>query len=86
LLKTGQRRVFFLGIKSPPGAVFTPRVKRTPVEGRRGGGIEALDEHVDPGDEDEEQQDEADLEPGLPDGLFSNQNLNLCKFWSAFNW
>jgi hypothetical protein len=23
---------------------------------------------------------------GLPDGLFSNQNPNLSKFWKAFNW
>jgi hypothetical protein len=23
---------------------------------------------------------------GLPDGLLSNQNLNLGNFWSAFDW
>jgi hypothetical protein len=23
---------------------------------------------------------------GLPDGLFSNQNPNLCKFWRALEW
>jgi hypothetical protein len=26
-------------------------------------------------------------DPGLPDGLFSNQKIpNLGKFWSAFEW
>jgi hypothetical protein len=25
-------------------------------------------------------------EPGLPDGLFSNQNPNLDKFWRVLQW
>jgi hypothetical protein len=26
------------------------------------------------------------IEPGLPDGIFSNQNNNLGKFWRALKW
>jgi hypothetical protein len=26
------------------------------------------------------------VEPGLPDGLFSNQKYQLGKFWRAFEW
>ena len=39
-----------------------------PVEGCRGCRVQALNEHVDPGDEDQQEEDEADHEADDDDG------------------